>query len=277
MQAKVHPRIDSCTHILLQISLQLTLKSGSSNIVQQPTVVVLVATENIASSCRTVSSFSVQNNSCQCWVGFTNTQISMLPDSFWERNVRSKFWWFTRFCNSYYVSHFAALFIVVGAETSIAESCMSFFSRFLRLKRIKYSVLPQGQYLSGYDSWRIKTKLLPRRASPFIPGLVGQELHPSWAQLSILGLKQSFSLTRLPLLSSEWVKGSTPPGWILLSITIAFKTVILGNTFSQNPKVQKSRLHGLSCPGLIKDRVKKGLSLHQDGVRNSFTKEGGRS
>ena len=202
MHAKVYPRIDNCTHILLQISSQLTLKSGSSNIVQQPTVATLVATENIASSCRTVGSFSVQSNSCQCWVGFTNTQISMLPDSFWERNVRSKFWWFTRFCNSYYVSHFAAFFIVVGAETSIAESCMSFFSRFLRLKRIKYSVSP-GDYLSRYGSWRIKTKLQPRQASPFIPGLLGQKLHPSWEQLSILGLKQSFSPTRPPLLSSN--------------------------------------------------------------------------
>ena len=43
-----------------------TQESGSSNIVQQPTVAILVATENIASSCRTVGSFSVQNNSCQC-------------------------------------------------------------------------------------------------------------------------------------------------------------------------------------------------------------------
>jgi len=40
------------------------------------------------------------------------------------RNVRSKFWWLTRFCDSHHVSHFAAFFIVVGAETSIAESCM---------------------------------------------------------------------------------------------------------------------------------------------------------
>ena len=30
------------------------------------------------------------------------------------------------FCNSHYVSHFAASFIVVGAKTSVAESCMAF-------------------------------------------------------------------------------------------------------------------------------------------------------
>ena len=41
-----------------------------------------------------------------------------------RRNVRSKIWWFTRFCNSSYVSHFAAFFIVVEAKTSVAESCI---------------------------------------------------------------------------------------------------------------------------------------------------------
>jgi hypothetical protein len=57
-------------------------------------------------------------------VGFTNTQTGMLPGISWKRNVRSKFWWFTRSCNSHYVSHFAAFFIVVGPKTSIAESCI---------------------------------------------------------------------------------------------------------------------------------------------------------
>ena len=57
------------------------------------------------------------------WGGFRNTQISMLLGMTQKRNVRSKFWWFTRSCNSHYVSHFAAFFIVVGSKTSIAESC----------------------------------------------------------------------------------------------------------------------------------------------------------
>ncbi len=39
-----------------------------------------------------------------------------------KRNVRSKIWWFTEFCNSHYVSHFAAFFIVTRAKTSIVES-----------------------------------------------------------------------------------------------------------------------------------------------------------
>ena len=32
-----------------------------------------------------------------------------------KRNLRSKIWWFTVFCNSHYVSHFAAFFIVARA------------------------------------------------------------------------------------------------------------------------------------------------------------------
>ena len=40
-----------------------------------------------------------------------------------KRNLRSKVWWFTEFCNSHYVSHFAAFFIVARAKISIAESC----------------------------------------------------------------------------------------------------------------------------------------------------------
>ena len=39
-----------------------------------------------------------------------------------KRNVRSKIWWFTEFCNSHYVSHFAAFFIVARAKISIVES-----------------------------------------------------------------------------------------------------------------------------------------------------------
>ena len=40
-----------------------------------------------------------------------------------ERSIRSSPYWFTEFCNSQCSSHFAAPFIVVRAETSVAESC----------------------------------------------------------------------------------------------------------------------------------------------------------
>ena len=63
--------------------------------------------------------------------GVTDTDTSMLQV---ERNVRSKIWWFTEFCVSHYVSHFTAFFIVVGAKTSTAKSCMrlTFASRCAR-------------------------------------------------------------------------------------------------------------------------------------------------
>ena len=40
-----------------------------------------------------------------------------------KRSIRSSTYWFTEFCNSQCLSHFAAPFIVVRAETSVAESC----------------------------------------------------------------------------------------------------------------------------------------------------------
>jgi hypothetical protein len=60
------------------------------------------------------------------WEGWADTQTGILPASR-KCNVRSKFWWFTEFCNSHYVSHFAAFFIVARAKISIAESCITFF------------------------------------------------------------------------------------------------------------------------------------------------------
>ena len=41
-----------------------------------------------------------------------------------ERKMRSKIRWFTEFCNSHYLSHFAAFFIDARAKRSVAESCM---------------------------------------------------------------------------------------------------------------------------------------------------------
>ena len=38
--------------------------------------------------------------------------------------MRSKIRWFTEFCNSHYVSHFAAFFIVARAKISVVESCL---------------------------------------------------------------------------------------------------------------------------------------------------------
>ena len=58
------------------------------------------------------------------WGVWADTPTSILPGITRKCKVRSKFWWFTGFCNSHYVSHFAAFFIDVGAKTSVAESCI---------------------------------------------------------------------------------------------------------------------------------------------------------
>ena len=43
------------------------------------------------------------------------------------RNLRSKTRWFTGFCNSHHVSHFATFFIDARAEISVAESHIFFY------------------------------------------------------------------------------------------------------------------------------------------------------
>jgi hypothetical protein len=53
-----------------------------------------------------------------------DTQRGLLPGLSRERKLRSKIWWFTEFCNSHYVSHFAAFFIGTRAKISIVKSCV---------------------------------------------------------------------------------------------------------------------------------------------------------
>jgi len=76
----------------------------------------------------------------------TDTPTSMLPGISRKRKMRSKFWWFTGFCKSQDVSHFAAFFIVVGAKTSVAESFTT-----LRLRR-RQSVETHARLLLSSDS-----------------------------------------------------------------------------------------------------------------------------
>ena len=59
-----------------------------------------------------------------------------------KRSIRSRPYWFTEFCNSQCLSHFAAPFIVVRAETSIAESCICFSKRVRRRGKREAGVNP---------------------------------------------------------------------------------------------------------------------------------------
>ena len=58
------------------------------------------------------------------WIS-NDTEAGVLSGISRKRSIRSSPYWFTEFCNSQCLSHFAAPFIVVRAETSVAESCNS--------------------------------------------------------------------------------------------------------------------------------------------------------
>ena len=62
---------------------------------------------------------------CGGLVGFTDTQPSILPGIFLVMQCAFKVLMIPKSCNSFYISHFAAFFIVVGAKKSIAESCIT--------------------------------------------------------------------------------------------------------------------------------------------------------
>ena len=53
-----------------------------------------------------------------------DAEAGMLSGVSRKRSIRSSPCWFTEFCNSQCLSHFAAPFIVDRAETSVAESCV---------------------------------------------------------------------------------------------------------------------------------------------------------
>ena len=57
----------------------------------------------------------------------TDTQTDMLRAFISQRNMRSKIRWFTEFCNSHYVSQFAAFFIDARAQRSTVKSCHIIF------------------------------------------------------------------------------------------------------------------------------------------------------
>ncbi len=59
------------------------------------------------------------------------------------RNLRSKTRWFTGFCNSHHVSHFATFFIDARAEISVAESHIFFCWPWQPTETLSGSPVPQ--------------------------------------------------------------------------------------------------------------------------------------
>lgn len=64
---------------------------------------------------------------CGVTICLTPKQVCPRPKGL-GRNLRSKTRWFTGFCNSHQVSHFATFFIDARAEISVAESRTGFLS-----------------------------------------------------------------------------------------------------------------------------------------------------
>lgn len=73
------------------------------------------------------------------------------PEGF-GRNLRSKTRWFTGFCNSHQVSHFATFFIDARAEISVAESR---FTTKIRRQANAPGTRAMGWQSYVYVPWRI--------------------------------------------------------------------------------------------------------------------------
>ena len=96
---------------------------------------------------------SVPANSRRGWEGqrrVTPRQTCPRPNGF-GRNLRSKTRWFTGFCNSHQVSHFATFFIDARAEISVAES---------RLDILKTTNHPRSLRLRGRRGDALSFKFL---------------------------------------------------------------------------------------------------------------------
>ena len=77
------------------------------------------------------------------------------------RKVRSKIRWFTEFCNSHYLSHFAAFFIDGRTKRSVVKSCILFMSEDSVLTFIIVKSLKRGRKQS--HQLKEPTTLVPIR------------------------------------------------------------------------------------------------------------------
>ena len=129
---KQHPRLNNTTEDSVlcpdqkRVATFVVIKAGLLFGGQPPHVIFFQKWKQCAVDTQTPPTHFKQSNesTTSMWGegGWADTPTSMLPGISRKRKMRSKFWWFTGFCNSHYVSHFAAFFIVARAKTSTAES-----------------------------------------------------------------------------------------------------------------------------------------------------------
>ena len=115
----------------------------------------------------------------------TPRQTCPRPDGF-GRNLRSKTRWFTGFCNSHQVSHFATFFIDARAEISVAESRSLYSYRSRSDHRGKVTVSGASMAgtvsLSFLDAFRAGVRFVPGArggATRTRRGGSGAHSHPS--------------------------------------------------------------------------------------------------
>ena len=60
---------------------------------------------------------------------YTDTEIDTPSGRAWKYHAHSSFYWFTEFCYSACLSHFAAPFIIIPAKASNAENCVGCYAR----------------------------------------------------------------------------------------------------------------------------------------------------
>lgn len=70
---------------------------------------------------------------------YTNQTILKQVYSQRKCNMRSKIWWLTEFCNSHYLSHFAAFFIESRAKISIAYSYILYIHQFIIITSLQHN------------------------------------------------------------------------------------------------------------------------------------------
>ena len=111
----------------------------------------------VASNALTASNANYQQELIAC-ATIANTGAGMLSGISQKGSVRSRTYCFTEFCNSQCLSQFAASFIVVGTETSIAECCAE--------KRIAVVQIPITHQIKRKERARQRGTARPRPALP---------------------------------------------------------------------------------------------------------------
>ena len=85
---------------------------------------------------RDTTSSQIQSTTKKLRLRITRHSNRHAPRNTKERKVRSKIRWFTEFCNSHYLSHFAAFFIDARAKRSVVESCFINFTNAFTIEGV---------------------------------------------------------------------------------------------------------------------------------------------